>query len=141
MVPTSSIVKSIWALWGIPHINLFVTRDNCKLPTFVSPFPDGGAWATDAMFFSWKGMWTYAFRLVPKVLAKMREQQVEIVLVTPWWPKRVWSLDLCITRSPTRYPRMSVTSPVKETDMCMHSNSHIVTARGTNPMTGSPEDT
>ena len=48
-------------------------RDHHKLPTFVSPFPDGSAWAMDAMLISWMGMWAYTFPpfpLVPKVLAK-----------------------------------------------------------------------
>ena len=42
-------------------------------------------------------MWAYAFHpfpLVPKVLDRIRKEPVEIILVAPWWPKRVWSLDL-----------------------------------------------
>ena len=72
-------------------------RDNCKLPTFVLLFPDRMAWATDAMSISWKRMWAYAFPLfplVPKLLVKIRGEQVEFILVVLWWPKRVWSLDL-----------------------------------------------
>ena len=55
------------------------------------------AWETNAMSLSWKGMWVYAFPpflLVAKVLAKIRAELVEIILVAPWWPKRVWPLDL-----------------------------------------------
>ena len=68
--------KSISVLWGRSHINHFTTRDNNKLPTFVSLFLDGIAWATDAMLVSWKGMWAYAFPLVPKVLVKIKAELV-----------------------------------------------------------------
>ena len=82
--------------WGRPHIDLFTTRDNCKLPTFVSPFPDKMAWAMEAMSILWKGMWAYAFPLVPKVLSKIRKEPVQIILLVPWWPKRVWSLEVSV---------------------------------------------
>ena len=51
----------------------------------------------DTMSLSRKGIWVYAFPqfpLVPNVLAKIRAEPVEIILVEPWWPKRVCSLDL-----------------------------------------------
>ena len=54
-------------------------RDNHKLLTFVSPFPDGSAWATDVLSISWTGMWVYAFPLfllVPKVLAKSERNKL-----------------------------------------------------------------
>ena len=91
------VVEAIWALWDRPYIDLFATRDNCKLPTFMSPFLDEMALAMDTMSISWKGRWAYAFHLftlVPKVLAKISEELVEIVLVVLWWPRRVWSLEL-----------------------------------------------
>ena len=59
------VVEAIWALWGRPHIDLFATSDNHKIDTFVSPFPDELAWATDAMSISWQGMWAYAFPPTP----------------------------------------------------------------------------
>ena len=91
------VAEAIWALWGRPHVDLFATRDNFKIVTFVSPFPDELAWATDAMSIPWTGMWAYAFPpipLLPMVLRKIREELSEVLLVAPWWPKREWSLDL-----------------------------------------------
>ena len=82
---------------GGPHIDLFATRDNWKIDTYVSLFSDEMAWATDALSILWTGMWAYAFPpalLLPKVLWKVREERSDILLVTPWWPKREWSLDL-----------------------------------------------
>ena len=81
------VTESIWALWGRPHINLFATRDNRMIDTYVSPCPDEMSWATDALSISWKGMWAYAFPpipLLPKVLRKIREDHPETLLVAPW---------------------------------------------------------
>ena len=92
-----SVVQAIWGLWGRPLIDLFATRENNKLPTFVSPYPDEMAFATDALSLSWNGLWAYAYPptpLLPRVLAKVRSETVELILVAPWWPKQVWSLDL-----------------------------------------------
>ena len=92
-----SVAKTIWERWGQPHIDLFATRDNFKIPTFVSPFPDPMAWETDALALSWNGMWAYAFPpfpLIPRVLNKVREDNVELILVAPFWPTKVWTTDL-----------------------------------------------
>ena len=91
------VAQAIWSLWGQPHIDLFATRDNHKLPTFVSPFPDPMAWASDALAIKWDGMWAYAFppiQLIPRVLRKVREEQVELVLVAPFWPAKSWTPEL-----------------------------------------------
>ena len=42
-------------------------------------------------------MWAYTFPLLPllpKVLQKIKEENTEVSLVAPWWPNRVWSLEL-----------------------------------------------
>ena len=83
-------------------MDLFATRDNKKLEMFVSPFPDDRALETDALAIKWLGMWAYAFPLfplIPLVLRKVREEQVKLILVAPWWPTMSWIpelLDLCL---------------------------------------------
>nr|KAG5685331.1 hypothetical protein BaRGS_003222 [Batillaria attramentaria] len=47
--------------FGKPLIDLFATRWNCKLPTFISPVPDPPAWACDALASSWENMVGYAY--------------------------------------------------------------------------------
>nr|KAG5701148.1 hypothetical protein BaRGS_002624 [Batillaria attramentaria] len=47
--------------FGKPLIDLFATRWNCKLPTFISPVPDPPAWACDALATSWENMIGYAY--------------------------------------------------------------------------------
>ncbi len=71
-----SVCRSILARWGAPWVDLFATRLNSKLPLYVSPAPDPGAWAVDAMSLSWNHLDGYAFPpfiMVPRVLAKVRE--------------------------------------------------------------------
>ena len=34
------VVEAIWAFWGRPQMDLFATRDNHKIDTYVSPFLD-----------------------------------------------------------------------------------------------------
>ena len=90
------VANTIWQRWSKPHIALFATRENCKMPTFGSPFPDERAWATDALAIPWSGMWAYVFPplpLIPKVLSKRREE-MELVLVAPWWPVKWWIPEL-----------------------------------------------
>ena len=91
------VVEAIWLRWGTPQVDLFATRDNNKLPTFVSPMSDDMAWRTDALSFSWRGLWAYAYPptpLIPRVLSKVREDGAELILVAPWWPKRAWAVEL-----------------------------------------------
>ena len=92
-----TVVQAMWTRWGTPHLDLFATRWNHKLPVFVSPVPDPLAFAVDALAIDWNGMWAYAFPplpLIPQVLRKIRDEQAEIILVAPWWPKKDWALDL-----------------------------------------------
>lgn len=128
------VVSIIFQKWGQPHIDLFATRDNYKIPTFVSPFPDPMAWGTDALAMSWAGLWAYAFppiQLLPKVLRKIREEQVEIILVSPFWPAKTWTtelLELClepplklpVLKTLLVQPRSSIFHDKPET-MCLHA--------------------
>ena len=80
------MAEAIWQKWGKLHIDLFATRDNNKILMFVSPFPNERAWAVDTLAITWSGMWAYAFPLfllILLVLQKIREEQVELVLVAP----------------------------------------------------------
>ena len=52
-----SVFQAITQEWGMPTLDLFSTRWNCKLPLFVSSVPDPSAMAVDALSMSWKAMW------------------------------------------------------------------------------------
>ena len=76
-------LSQIFHFWEVPHIDLFATRLNNQLPTFVSPFHDPLAWAVDAMSLSWEGMLAYAFPPIPlllKVLLKMEKETCLVML-------------------------------------------------------------
>lgn len=49
----SSIVRQMFSLWYIPELDLFATRHNYKLATFVSPVPDPQVVAVDTLSFPW----------------------------------------------------------------------------------------
>ncbi|XP_048756253.1 uncharacterized protein LOC125667016 [Ostrea edulis] len=92
-----AVFQEICLKWDRPHIDLFATHLNCKLPTFVSPIPDNKALAVDAMSFDWKGMFSYMFppfRLLPKILHKIRVEICKTILIAPAWPKQSWFPDL-----------------------------------------------
>ncbi len=92
----------VWEQWGIPMVDLFATCQNHKLERYVSPVPDPGAWAINAMTFSWTGLFVYAFppwKIIGEALMKLEEDQAEMILVAPYWPTRAWYpllLDLLI---------------------------------------------
>ncbi|MES9882152.1 MAG: reverse transcriptase domain-containing protein [Sedimenticola sp.] len=88
-----SVCRAVLTRWGSPWVDLFATRLNAKLPMYVSPAPDPGAWAVDAMSFSWEHLDGYAFPpfiMVPGVLAKVRQDGARLTLVAPCWPTRQW---------------------------------------------------
>ena len=87
------VALQIWKVWGQPHLVLFATVHNAKLPLFVSPYPEPTAWDTDALSLSWKGMWAYAFppfSLLAEVLLKASQEQCDLILVAPAWPTQSW---------------------------------------------------
>ena len=92
------VCRQVWKVWGAPHVDLFATKHNHKLPVYCSPIPDPAAWSTDAMTTPWDNLCAYAFpppALVPKVLAKLAQSKnTHLVLIAPLWPQQHWFPDL-----------------------------------------------
>ena len=87
------VASQIFHVWGSPHIDLFATHLNRKLPLFVSPVLEPEAYATDALSLSWVGMWAYAFPPFPLILTCLRKIQIEeclVCLVAPLWEGQAW---------------------------------------------------
>ena len=106
---TSSNFSSYHSDMGSPPIDLFATSLNYKLETFVSPTPDQKAWAVHAMTISWKRMFNYIFppfRLLHRILCKIREDGCKTILIAPAWPRQSWFLDLLLLScaKPLRFP-------------------------------------
>ena len=92
-----SLLLPLWDRWFRPHIDLFATRFNHRLPVYVSPVPDPAAWAVDALSLSWEGMLAYAFPPFPilaQVLRKVRLDRPAMILIAPKWPAQPWFPDL-----------------------------------------------
>ena len=89
-----------------PEVDLFATRLNAQLQTFVSWQPDPMAWRVDALFLDWGKLKGYAFppfALLPRCLSKISEEKATIVLIAPVWRTQTW------------YPRlleMAVRNPI-----------------------------
>nr|KAG5707751.1 hypothetical protein BaRGS_003326 [Batillaria attramentaria] len=101
--------NTICQTWDRPHVDLFATRWNHKLPLFVSPVPDPLAWAVDALSIPWNGLFAYAFPptvLIPKVLTKLEGIDAIILLVAPlrWEKSWITSLLRLATDPPLRLP-------------------------------------
>jgi len=86
-------LQTIFDLWGKPHIDLFATRLNNRLPVFVSPVPDPLAENVDALTLDWTGLDAYAFPppvLLSTVLRKIQLESSVITLLAPNWPAHPW---------------------------------------------------
>ena len=47
--------------WFTPHVDLFVSHLNNKIPLFLSPVTDQHAWDIDAQNIIWSGLIAYAY--------------------------------------------------------------------------------
>ena len=81
----------------IPHVDLFATRLNHKLPLYVSPVPDQNAWDIDARNINWSCLTAYAYpsmALLHRVIQKIRQRNCLIIVIAPGWPGMPWFWDL-----------------------------------------------
>ncbi|XP_065177287.1 uncharacterized protein LOC135807202 [Sycon ciliatum] len=77
-----------------PAIDLFASRTNAQLDSFVSWGPQPGALDVDALAISWADQCLYAFppfALLPRVLHKVRQSPgCRVLLVAPVWDAQPW---------------------------------------------------
>ncbi|KAK7095233.1 hypothetical protein V1264_006669 [Littorina saxatilis] len=94
---THHALQRLWAHIDKPMIDLFAMRFSKRLPLFVSPFPDPGLWAVNALELDWSGLSAYAFpppSLLEKVLRKADLERPSLVLVAPMCTSQHWYPDL-----------------------------------------------
>ena len=104
-----SVVETIFNTWDRPQVDLFATRWNCQIQTFVSPFPDELAYSVDALSLSWQGIMGYAYPpvvLIPKILQKIQSSNCIIILIAPFWTRQSWFPELAqlLIDYPVRLP-------------------------------------
>ena len=95
--PHPQVFKEICQKWFTPHVDLFATRLNHKLPLYVSPVPDHNAWDIDALNINWLGLTAYACpptALLHRVIQKIRKCNCLIIVIAPGWPGMPWFWDL-----------------------------------------------
>ena len=92
------IFDKICDTWGSPQIDLFASRLNHKVSTYISWMKDPLATDTDAFNQNWD-RWglIYAFppfSLISKCLRRIRRTSASVILVVPEWPGQVWFAQL-----------------------------------------------
>ena len=90
--------RRMFNLWGSPGVDLMATVMSRKAPMFFAwNREDPEAWGQDSLARDVD--WTQfslpycfpPFPLVGQVLAKVRDQEVDrLILVAPWWPTKPW---------------------------------------------------
>ena len=78
---------------GPLQVDLFASRLTHQLQDYVSWRPDPEAMATDAFSLDWTKIQGYAnppWNLISRVLAQVRNQKAQLVLVAPVWKSQVW---------------------------------------------------
>ena len=92
-----------------PMIDAFATKENAKLPLFISPIPDHNAYAIDGLSFPWDNLSLYAYpptKILSEVLRKIATTTCQVLLIAPMWPTQVWFWDLLplLVDPPRRLP-------------------------------------
>ena len=98
------VFKQICQKWFTPHVDLFATHLNHKLPLYVSPIPDPKAWDIDAVNINWTGLTAYAYpsmALLHRVIQKIKQCQAGqgflIIVIAPGWPEIPLQLPVSTT--------------------------------------------
>ena len=84
-------------LWGPFQIDLFASRLNFKVSSYVSWNPDLGAKHVKAFFMKWKDYDFYAFpsfSVITACLQKIEQDQAAGVLLVPVWQTQPWFTPL-----------------------------------------------
>jgi len=88
-----NIFKQIVKQFGQPKIDMFASRLNNKLDNYCAWLPDPYAKHVDAFTVDWSNTFMYMFppfSLMAAVLAKIRRDRAEAVVVMPLWITQSW---------------------------------------------------
>ena len=73
--------------------DLFASRLNAQLPSYVSWHPDPGCSAVNAFSIPWQSHIFYAFSpfsLIPRCVQKILLDQATSILITSFWNTQAW---------------------------------------------------
>lgn len=97
LVVDDASLRQVFQWWGVPKIDVFAMVHNKKCNLFCSRGGMGPRSLGDGLLLNWEGRFLYMFPplpLLPRVLAKLERERPRCILVTPWWPRRVWFPNL-----------------------------------------------
>ena len=87
------IFEEICLRFGIPEIDLFASRLNCKVERYGAYHVDPGAEIIDSFNMDWGKCYFYAFPpfiIVHRVIQKCIQDKAEGILLLPDWPSQPW---------------------------------------------------
>ena len=118
---SASIFKRICKCFGRPQVDLFASKINKKLDTYVSIRPDPQSWKIDAFTMDWSTHYMYIFppfSVLGKVAQRLLTVPSRCVVVTPTWPNQPWF--------PTfrRLARKSITFRKAQKNLIPHGQPH-----------------
>lgn len=88
-----TVFRTLVDIYGCPTIDLFASRINTQLPSYVAYYPDAHAVAVDAFSLVWDYDLCYIFAPFScqgRVLKKLQEDKSEAVLICPIWCTQPW---------------------------------------------------
>lgn len=88
---------NITSVFGTPDIDLFATKENAKVSSFVSWHFDPLAHAVDAFSIKWTDHNLYAFppfSLIGRCLQKVEQEQATGLFIAPVWTTQAWFVKL-----------------------------------------------
>ena len=116
MINASAGMQTDLSKWFTPHIDLFATCLNHKIPLYISPVPDQNAWDLDALNINWLSVTAYhPSALAHRVIQKIRQCNFLIIVIAPGWSEMPWFWDLVqlstaipVTNTSQKVPQSSV---------------------------------
>ena len=87
------IFSEICEVFGKPEVDLFASRLNAQLPSYVAWRPDPNAKDVDAFTISWRNVYNYAFppfSVMGRLLRKAQLEEAEMLVIAPVWATRPW---------------------------------------------------
>ena len=83
------IFRRLCEVFYIPDVDLFASRINAQVPTYVSWKPDPSASYINAFTVNWENRSLYAFppfSIIGRVLRKLQEDRATLLTILPLWP-------------------------------------------------------